>query len=128
RWGEVDVTAGGAATLRTIRTDGVGYGGDIYVDAASITVNGPVQTGGTGDGGYIRFDATGDVTINASVTATATGSVIGDGGEIDFYVADLHVPTSGAVRANGVNGGSGGLLWLIIDNAAVIDGILAANG
>jgi hypothetical protein len=39
-WGDVDITAGNVATLRRIFTDGVDYGGDIWVEAKSMSVVG----------------------------------------------------------------------------------------
>ena len=128
-WGEVDIRAGGAVTLRRIVADGGNYGGDIYVSGGSIAAKSILQAQGAGDGGFIWLEADSDITIENAVSASATGTEIGDGGEVDIYPGrDLRITGAGAVRANAVAGGRAGTLWVIVENAATINGSLAANG
>jgi len=135
-WGDVDITAGNVATLRRIFTDGVDYGGDIWVEAKSMSVVGPLRANGRLEGGFIRLDAIrdangvgGDVTITGDVTANATGTTTADGGEIDVIPdGNVSLASTGSLRVNGVSGGAGGLLFISPLGDATIDGLLSADG
>jgi hypothetical protein len=141
-WGTVDITAGGTATLRKIVTNGVGYGGDLTVEAGTVVVNGPVQADGashaasglTGEGGYVWLigDLTsttpGDVDVTGTISASGVGSDMGDGGTIDLRPdGDLHLVSGSLLRSTGVNGGSGGDLWIVPSGKAFVDGNLVVD-
>jgi hypothetical protein len=128
-WGDVYIEAGGAATLRNVRVDGGDYGGDIYVDAGSVTVTGTLQATGKSVGGYIELNSYGSMNVTGTLTASGTGTALADGGEIDLYpIGDLRLGAASFLRVNGVNGGSGGTVYVVGEGAATVDGDLQADG
>ena len=138
------IKPGGALTItETLRADGnldveSGYdGGDILLTALGpITLAGPVHaTGGvpdgsggsltmdSGDGGPNRLGALdGDITVNAAVTLTDSGT-ISDGGDVDI-AAGRNATISQPID---VTAGSGGDISVIGGGNVTINAPLLAN-
>jgi hypothetical protein len=110
--GDVEIYAGGNVTVNRILTSGGDYGGIIQVYGKNVVVSGTLQASANAYGGDIWIDAEQDVTISGTVTVSATGTAVGDAGRIGIEPAGkLRTTSSAALRAVGVNGGSGGDIY-----------------
>jgi hypothetical protein len=137
--GDVDLYAGGSITLAgTITTTSDGYGGYLNIQAEDdIVVTGTID--GDGDdagpddytiGADVYLDAGGQIRMDGTIDANARGNTPGDGGIVDLWtwLGDLRIGPTATVRANGVDGGSGGTIRLTGAGALTMDGTLVANG
>lgn len=134
--GDISVYPSGAISLTSNRDPAISAlgggsvvldGGSIYVGpSVRITVNDSARDGGDGS---VGLTATGPITIDGTIVATATGRN-GSGGSIDIQsIGALMIP--GTIRANGTgDGGYGGAINAEAsgNNDIIVSGTLEANG
>ncbi len=125
----------GSSAFSTVGTNGVGRGGDITVEARSITVAGLAQLGtstfGEGDAGDLTLQAKENIVLNglglnetfgngafSSVAATGRGS----GGDIQITTADLLLTNGASLDARTEGRGSAGRISVDATSSVTIEG------
>jgi large exoprotein involved in heme utilization and adhesion len=120
RGGEINITAGSLEVLKNpgeiafISTDTYGKGdaGDINVSVTGpLTLAGisiTTESSGAGNAGKININANSSQIENSAVTSSVTNTSTGQGGEINFHVADSLTINKSGIRTNTSGTGDAG--------------------
>jgi filamentous hemagglutinin family protein len=139
--GNVKVTATETISLKypesyifsTVEAEGVGKGGNIDINAASLSLSGGAQIGtftrGQGDAGFIKINVSDLVSLDGSNGIFGTGvfnsvedSGIGKGGDINIQTKMLTVTNAAAIVASARGKGDAGNIQINASDSINISG------
>lgn len=131
--GSVYIDSGGTINITgSVQANGSALGGnggniDIWTYGGDVTVGDTMSANGVNSGGGSVYISASNISVNGSVTASASAS--GDGGSVGLWAGQGNLFVNGDVRADAAGSGNGGYISLSSSSAnAFLIGGATVNG